>query len=149
MPSPAQTTSTRIEHLETAVSNVAVSLDGFIRETRDHRDRLDKDQASIWAAIRDQGENLSRAVDKLSSKGQISWGMIMTAVGTLLGVGAAVATVGQILMESRIKQLEITDSLGRELMDAKLQPHRAEYESLRGIVNEHHLAIRELEKSKR
>jgi hypothetical protein len=148
MPSPAQTTSTRIEHLETAVSNVAVSLDGFIRETRDHRDRLDKDQASIWAAIRDQGENLSRAVDKLSSKGQISWGMIMTAVGTLLGVGAAVATVGQMLMESRIKQLEIADTSTLKLMEAKLDTHEVKDEALHELGRENHAAIRVLEQGK-
>jgi hypothetical protein len=120
--------ATRFAHLETQVGNVAVQLGDFIKDSKEYRERTERDQAQIWAAIKDQGEQFRGAVEKLSGRGQISWQMIVATVGMVLSVSAAAAGVGHALMQSQIRQLEI----------------REEY--LQKAVDECHTAIREIEK---
>lgn len=96
----------RYNHLESQVAGVAATLDGFIKEAEVTRARNDREQTAMWTAIREQGDNLGKAVEKLSSKG-ISWPMIVTTIGMILSMSAAASTVGYMLMESRIKQVEI------------------------------------------
>lgn len=97
----------RYNHLEGQISGIAASLDGFIKESAEYRARTEREQGQIWAAIREQGDNLRNAVEKLSMKGNISWPMIVSTLGIILSVAVAAAGVGHALMESRIKQVEI------------------------------------------
>jgi len=94
-------------HMEAQVSGVAASLEGFIKESREFRDRTEREQTNIWAAIREQGDNLRNAVEKLSANGRIGWPMIISTVTAILAITTAGASVGYMLMESRIKQTEI------------------------------------------
>jgi hypothetical protein len=104
----------RLAHLETQVGSVATSLNSFINESKEWRDRVERDQSNIWNAIKDQGDNLGRAVEKLSSKGQISWGMIVSTMGMILTITAGFAAVGHAMMESRMRQVEIRQEHIRE-----------------------------------
>ena len=112
---PTPSIASRYNHLENQVAGLVAQFSDFIRDSKDHRDRIEKDQTQIWGAIREQGEQLRSAIEKLSTKGQISWPMIVATVGLILSVSAAAAAVGQVLMESRMKQLEITTNFLHEL----------------------------------
>lgn len=117
--------------LEKQVAGVAATLDSFIKDAKEYRERNEREQDSMWKAIREQGENLGKAVEKLSTKGQISWPMVVATVGMILTVSGGAATVGQMLVEARVKQLEIRD------------------ERLLDMGRENHAAIRELERESR
>lgn len=114
----------RFAHLEAQVGNVAIQLADFIKESKEHRDRVEVDQARIWSAIEKQGLALQSAVERLSSRGQISWGMIVSTGGLVLALIAAGGGVNNALMESRIHQLEIQDDAIREVREAQLETLR-------------------------
>lgn len=122
-----RTVQERYNHLENQVAGVAATLAGFIKESQDNQARTEREQTTMWGAIREQGENLNKAVEKMSTKGQISWPGVIATVGMILSVSAAAAAVGHMLMESRIKQLEIRD------------------ERLLDLGKENHASIRDLE----
>lgn len=143
---PASADHSRYSNLEIQVGNVATQLGDFIKESRADRERDERERSKIWSAIKEQGDQMRIAFDKLSSKGQISWPMIMTAIGTLLLVGSAVATVGQMLMESRIKQLEIVDRWTREVMEEKIKQLEIRAEYLRDLGRENHDSLRDLKR---
>lgn len=116
-PRLSATVQDRYNHLETQVAEVATTLDGFIKESAEYRTRAERDQSMLWDAIREQGNNLGKAVEKLSTKGQISFAAIATSIGLMLSVSSAVGVVGHMLMESRIRQLEITDQYNVKATD--------------------------------
>ncbi len=138
------TDSARLGHIESQVSSVAASLDSFIKESASFRVRTEKEQTQIWAAIREQGDNLRNAVEKLSMRGQISWGMIVTTGGLVLALIGAVAGVGNIIMESRIQQLYIRDAAQGELLDARLETERVRAEFLLRMCDENHADLKQL-----
>lgn len=106
-PKPPATPAARYAHLETQLGNVATQLADFIRDSKEYRDRIERDQLQIWSAIKEQGENLQRSVERLSANGRISWPMIVATVGMVLSVSAGAAAIGNTLMESRIRQTDI------------------------------------------
>ena len=109
----------RYNHLESQVTKVATSLDGFIKDSVENRSRMERDASNMWAAIREVADNLRNAIEKLSTRGQLSWSMIATAVATLLSVVSAGAYVGHMLMESRIKQTEIRSEYAEKIADIR------------------------------
>lgn len=111
--SPKQVTVER-DHLESQVSGIAASLDSFIKESREFRDRTEREQTNIWAAIREQGDNMRNAVEKLSTRGQLSWQLIFSAITVLLAVTSGAAVLGQIFVDLRMEQFEIHNSYIRE-----------------------------------
>ena len=139
----------RYSHLESQVSGVVASLEGFIKESREDRARTEREQTSLWAAIREQGNNLRNAIEKLSTRGQISWGAVVTTVGLLLALIIAAGQVSVMLMEGRIKQLEIVDSGNMRLIEAQMKTQDVQNEWLRDLAKENHAAIRELEQRSR
>lgn len=116
-PPAAAAADARFAHLETQVGNVSTLLESFIKESKDYRERIERDQSQMWSAIKEQGESLNRAVERLSNNGRISWPMIVATVGMILSVSAAAAGVGHALMESRIRQLEIREEFLQKAAD--------------------------------
>lgn len=106
-PPKAFTDSARFAHFESKVESIGDILDTFVAESKEYRQRQDRTEAQIWSAIREQGERMNSAVEKLSNNGRISWGMIVSTGGFLLTLIATGAAVNNALSEARVKQLEI------------------------------------------
>ncbi len=134
----------RYNHLENQIVGIIATVDGFVKESREDRARTEREQSSLWAAIREQGDNLRNAIEKLSTRGQISWGAVVTTVGLLLALIIAAGQVSVMLMEGRIKQLEIVDACNRQLMDARMQTQEVQNAWLHDLGKENHAAIRAL-----
>ena len=139
--SAPQNQATRLTQLDAAVTAVATQLGDFIKESKEHRQRTEADQAQLWAAIREQGNQhsaaikeqglqhsaavkeqglqLQAAVEKLSSKGQISWPAIIATVSMLVTLIGAGAGVGWMLMESRITQVDNKLEYAAKICDAE------------------------------
>lgn len=137
--------SNRIGHIETQISGLASSLDGFIKESAEYRARTEREQTQLWAAIREQGDNLRNAVEKLSVRGQISWGAIVTTGAFILALIGAGAGVNNALLESRIRQLEIRDEDTKALRESQLETERTRSEFILRIAEENHQAILSLQ----
>lgn len=138
--------SARYTHLETQLGNVATQLADFIKESKEYRDRDERERSQIWAAIKEQGDQMRIAFDKLSAKGQISWPAIMTTIAVLLSLIAAAGGVSQMLVESRIRQLEIRDDAMREVMDARFKQIEIRAEHLLDLGRENHDSLRDLKR---
>lgn len=106
MPTPPNTAG-QFAHLETQVGSVATQLSDYIKDSKEYRDRIERDQMQIWAAIKDQGQALQTAVDRLSNAGRISWPGIVATVGLVLSVSAAAAAIGKTLVDAQIRQNQI------------------------------------------
>ena len=141
MPSAPPSVAERYNHLENQVSAVAATLDGFIKDSQENRNRTEREQTAIWAAIREQGDNLRNAIEKLSARGQISFTVIATTVGLILSISSAAAMVGHQLMMAQIKQLEIRDEYAMEIFKIKTQ-------TLLELGHENHESIREFRSAK-
>lgn len=115
------TDSARLGHIESQVSSVATSLEAFIKESSEFRTRTEKEQTQIWAAIRENGDNLRNAIEKLSTRGQISWGMIVSTGGFLLVVISMVAAVNNQLIQGQLEQLKVTDRASERQTDMRLE----------------------------
>jgi hypothetical protein len=122
------TTSTsnaaRFASLEAQVGAISTTLEDFVTESKEYRLRAERNESQIWAAIKEQGDNLNRAVERLSNNGRISWGMIVSTGGFILALVGAGAAVNHAMNEARIKQVEIR----QEFMAKELDRH---YEDLR------------------
>jgi membrane protein YqaA with SNARE-associated domain len=99
--------ATQASAANTSIANVATQLGDFIKDSKEHRERVERDQQMLWAAIKEQGVALQTSVEKLSNRGQITWPIIVSTVALLVTLIATGAGVGHMLMESRIKQVEI------------------------------------------
>lgn len=120
---PSQTTTVRFANLETQIGQVSTQLGDFIKESKDYRDRTERSEAQIWQAIKENGTNLNLAVERLSMNGRIGWPMIISTVTAVLALTAAGASVGHMLMESRIRQLEIREEFMQRDIDRNEQAH--------------------------
>jgi len=109
----------RFTRLETQMGGLAQQFSDFLRENKDHRDRIEIEQSKIWTAMQEQGKNMQASVDRLTARGQISWPVIMVTITVVLTIFSLAAGLGHALMESRIRQLEIQDTANKELMEAK------------------------------
>jgi hypothetical protein len=106
-PSPHTTPAVdtgRYQHLEMQFGAVATQLADFIKDSKEYRDRNERDQMQIWAAIKDQGVALQSAVERLSNNTRISWPGIVATVGLVLSVSAGAAAIGNAIVESKIAQ---------------------------------------------
>jgi len=106
----------RFATLETKVGSIGDTLETFVLESKEYRLRAERTETQIWSAIREQGERMNQAVEKLSNNGRISWGMIVSTGGFILAIIGAGAAVNHALTESRIRQTEIrNEGLQREM----------------------------------
>lgn len=110
----------RFSRLESQVGALSATLEDFVTESKEYRQRTERTEQQIWVAIREQGDNLNRAVEKLSSAGQISWGMIVSTGGFLIALIGAGAAVNHALTEARVKQVEIRAELHQEMNQREL-----------------------------
>jgi hypothetical protein len=136
-PQSQVTIEARFAHLESAVSNVATQLGDFIKESKDHRERIELEQSRIWTSIEKQSSNLQSAVEKLSSRGQLSWPVIMSTISLILVLVSAGATVSNIIMESRIKQIEIRVEAIREVREAHTRRLEESIEANTKLIDRH------------
>lgn len=117
MPPPSSPPNT----LEASVASLAVELRSFVKDSEDHRGRIERDQNAIWTAIKDQGKQLTDAVEKLSARGSITWPAVLMTIGTMLGLIGAASTIGHAYVENRIRQLEIIDKQAERENDITLR----------------------------
>ncbi|MEI6177582.1 MAG: hypothetical protein WCS43_11875 [Verrucomicrobiota bacterium] len=134
----------RYNHLETQVSEVAMALKSFIADTKDHRERLDRDQSQIWQAIRDQGVQMREAIEKLSLRGEIRWPAIVTTVSLIVLLATSASAVLYTLSESRIKQLEIAASAEQRVGTAQRETIASHVDYLHELGRENHQSIRDI-----
>jgi len=139
----------RYNHLENQIVGIVTSLEAFVKESREDRARTEREQNSLWAAIREQGDNLRNAIEKLTARGQISWGAVVTTVGLLLALIIAAGQVSVMLMEGRIKQLEIADNYSRQIVEEKMRTQEVHITWLKELGRENHAAILDLDKRSR
>lgn len=148
-PNTRVTIEARFAHLESAVSNVAIQLGDFIKESKDHRERIELEQSRIWASIEKQSTNLQAAVEKLSSRGQLSWPVIMSTISLILVLVSAGATVSYTIMEGRLKQIEIRAEAIREIREAHTLRLEAQIESNTNLIDRHERELDRLIQSPR
>jgi hypothetical protein len=103
--SDSKTPNDRIGKVENGLTQLAVQLGEFIKDTREHRDRHERDQSAIWHAIRDQGKQFTEAVEKLSTKGALSWPVVAMTIGLVLTIVSGAAAIGHQIMEGRMATL--------------------------------------------
>jgi hypothetical protein len=106
-PTPEPFDAARFATLETKVGSIGETLEAFVAESKEYRLRSERTETQIWAAIREQGERMNSAVEKLSNNGRISWGMIVSTGGFILALIVAGAGVNYSLTEARVRQIEI------------------------------------------
>lgn len=143
-PRPKTDHATRFAHLETQVSNVAITLTDFIKDSKEHRDRIERDQTQIWTALREQADQLRTAVEKLSTKGQISWQMIFAAVSVLVALMGLLAGVNNAIVDGKIQRLEERDQAVKELREAKIETLNVRDEFILRRLDEDHQTIQSL-----
>lgn len=105
----SSSSAVRFVQIETQISEVGKQLSDFIDDSRSYRERVERDQSQIWVAIKEQGEQMNRAIERLSNANRISWPGILATVGTMVSLTAGAAAIGHAIVEGRIKQLEIRD----------------------------------------
>lgn len=92
----AQDTNSRLGNLEAAVSGLVSSVDALVKDSKEHRERVEVDQSRIWAAIEKQG-----------AKGEMSWGKIASVGGFAFVVMSGIGAMAWKLSESRVHQIEV------------------------------------------
>ena len=117
----------RMSVLEKNVAGLASNIDALIKDTKEHRDRVDLDQQRIWNALEKQGNTMQAAFERLNTKGEISWGKIVSTGGFLMLIIGAVASMSNALIEGRIRQVEIKEQSNKELMEARLEIERVRH----------------------
>ncbi len=122
----------RFATLETKVGSIGETLEAFVAESKEYRLRSERTESQIWAAIREQGERMNSAVEKLSTNGRISWGMIVSTGGFILALIGAGAAVNNALTEARVKQIEIRQEFLQRESDRTYLERRQEHRDLDG-----------------
>jgi len=117
----------RITALEEGVVGLSRSIATFVTEAKDHRKQVEGEHSRLWETIKEQGVAMQRSIDKLSSRGEISWGKIVSTGGFLVALVGIAATMSNTLVEGRIKQVEIESRGYRELLEAKLEVERVRH----------------------
>jgi hypothetical protein len=126
-PNPSKSSDARFAHVESSIASLATTVGDFIKESREDRERRDREDKShrdmLWQAIKEQGVSLQTSIEKLSTRNQITWPMICSTLGVVLGLVTAGAGVNNALMEARIKQTEIRQEFLQKELDQK-QPQK-------------------------
>lgn len=103
-PSPGNTTNARLGNLEAAVAGIASEVSAFLKESHEHRERIERDQAAIWAAVKEQGDRFTAAVDRISTRGALSWPVVVITIGMILGLITSIAVIAEKIAEARLQQ---------------------------------------------
>lgn len=98
---------TKIVALETGLDNLTGKLSTFIDDSKEHRRVMGEELSRIWQAHNEQGERMTEALNRLSSKGAITWPLLVSTGGFVLTLVLAAAGLGHAFVESRSRQLEI------------------------------------------
>ena len=98
-------TDRRLAHLETQVGALATQFKDFIAESKESRDRSERELTKLWEAVVKQGEDFRGSLDKVGTRGQITWHMIFAAVGVIATVIAFAASVTTSLIDGKIDRL--------------------------------------------
>jgi phage-related protein len=104
---PSSTTNARLGNLETAVAGIASEVSAFIKESHEHRERIERDQTAIWQAVKEQGDRFTAAVDRISTRGALSWPVVVITISMILGLITGIAVVAEKVAEARLRQHEI------------------------------------------
>lgn len=98
-------TDHRLAHLETQVGALATQFKDFITESKESRERSERELTKLWEAVVKQGEDLRQGIERVGSKGAITWHMIFAAVGVIATVIAFAASVTTALIDGKIERL--------------------------------------------
>lgn len=112
----------RIGKLETSVAGIASSVETLVDS-----------QKHVWAAI-----------EKLSTRGEMSWGKIVSTGGFVLAIATGAATMNNALLEGRIRQVEIRAEDQKEIRQAEAKTDEVRAQFLLRMCDENHEAIRRL-----
>ena len=114
-------TNARLTKVESAVATMSAQFTEFLKETKDHRDRTDRDNQQLWQALKEQGHSMQISVDRLASKSEMSWSKIASVGGFLFVCGSGLAALVWQLGETRIHQLEIQSESNSKLRESQLR----------------------------
>ena len=103
-PSSGNTTNARLGNLEAAVAGIASEVSAFLKESHEHRARIERDQAAIWTAVKEQGDRFTAAVDRISTRNTLSWPIIVITIGMILGLITSIAVIAEKIAEARLQQ---------------------------------------------
>lgn len=105
-----------------AISNRLEQIDAkqSAENTRIHA-RIDATQEKFINAISSLKDNTQTSIERLSTKGQISWAMIFTAITVLMVVIGGLAGVSNALVQARFRQLEIQDEAMKSVRNAQFE----------------------------
>lgn len=112
-----RTTTARLGHLETAIAGIASQVSAFIKESHEHRERIERDQAAIWAAVKDQGDKFTDAVDRISTRGALSWPVVVITIGMILGLITSIAVIAEKIADARLEHGVIRMNYMEEIRD--------------------------------
>lgn len=101
------TQASRLTKMEGVVSGLSQQFADFLKESKEHRDRIERDNQQIWQAIKEQGAAMQSSVDRLSSKGEMSWGKIASVGGFLFVCASGLGAMAWQISEHRVHQLEV------------------------------------------
>ncbi len=105
MSDPHDTTISRLAHLETQVGALATQFKDFISESKESRERAEREMTKLWEAVVKQGEDLRNGIERVGTRGQITWHMIFAAVSVIATVIAFAASITTSLIDGKIERL--------------------------------------------
>lgn len=129
-------TDRRVAHLETQVGALATQFKDFITESKESRERSERELTKLWEAVVKQGEDLRSGIERVGTKGQITWHMIFAAVGVIATVIAFAASATTSLIDGKIERL-----------NDNLQDNRSEISSTYSQVEQSSLLRHEKQQS--
>lgn len=131
----------RVSALEKSVSGIASSVKALVDNSKTHREQMERDQRDIWVAIKEQNTTMQTAMDKLSHKGDLSWGKIASVGGFFFLLASGLGAMAWQLSEGRVHQLEIHDEEQAKQLEQRLQFQK----EMREMAESHHKEVRALE----
>ena len=118
-----QTSNARLGHLETAIASLASQVSAFVKDSHEHRERIERDQALLWQAVKEQGKTFTDAVSRISDARALSWPVIVVTIGMILGLISAFAFVAEKIADARLKQQEIRMDYMEKISELKHSNH--------------------------
>lgn len=97
----------RLSQLEIGLTSLTTQLGEFVKDSRDYRERAEREQAAIWQTLKEQNAHFTAALEKLAGKGALSWQVVAMTIGLILSMVCTAAGLGHAFMESRMRQVEV------------------------------------------
>ena len=142
------TQASRLTKMEGVVSGLSQQFADFLKESKEHRDRTERDNQQIWQAIKEQGAAMQASVDRLSSKGEMSWGKIASVGGFMFVCASGLGALVWQLSEARVHQLEVkadtVEKYNQEIRTLEKEVRDTHDKFLLRICDENHENIRRL-----